>query len=161
MELPLRLHVLPSQCHPLQSQYGASEGRHGRVNSRQPLAESSGNAQHIQLGSLVRPSYSQHLDLLSPMTTSMVAPPIIPTQTLGSSYGPPPVYTRLQERHQIQLQQARRRQRTDVNPLWLYWQQFQTYRKKQDEKDDKSSQKWPQELEDGFLDGKQPRHMAL
>ncbi|ERS99720.1 hypothetical protein HMPREF1624_03084 [Sporothrix schenckii ATCC 58251] len=40
---------------------------------------------------------------------------------------------------------------TDVNPIYLS-PQFQAYRKKQGEKDDKTEQIWPDVLEDAFLD---------
>jgi len=93
----------------------------------------------------------RHPERLSSMPPSILTPPIVPTQSLGSTYGSS-AFTRSQDRHQSQL--LERRKKVDVNPLWLYWQQFQNYRKKQDEKDDKSVQKWPQVLEDAFLDGK-------
>ncbi|CAK7268529.1 hypothetical protein SEPCBS119000_003108 [Sporothrix epigloea] len=40
---------------------------------------------------------------------------------------------------------------TDINPIYLS-PQFQAYRKKQGEKDDKAEQIWPDVLEDAFLD---------
>jgi len=84
------------------------------------------------------------------MRPSILAPPIVPTQSLGPTYGPP-VPGRLQDGHTSrQLERARK---VNANPLWVYWQAFQTYRKKQDEKDDKTEQKWPLVLEDAFLDG--------
>lgn len=86
------------------------------------------------------------------MTPPILTPPVVPTQSLGPTYGAPPPFPRTPDRHQLQLHARRRK--VDINPLWLYWQQFQTYRKKQDEKDDKAGQKWPQVLEDAFLDGK-------
>jgi hypothetical protein len=39
-----------------------------------------------------------------------------------------------------------------MNPIWLS-PQFQNYRMKQAERDDKSDQKWPDLLEEAFLDG--------
>jgi transcriptional enhancer factor len=92
------------------------------------------------------------------MPPSILAPPIVPTQSLGPTYGPQ-LPGGLQDRHASQ--QLERTRKTNANPLWLYWQAFQAYRKKQDEKDDKSEQKWPQVLEDAFLDGTMPRNLAL
>ncbi|KAK0734347.1 hypothetical protein B0T26DRAFT_66251 [Lasiosphaeria miniovina] len=124
MELPVRLY-------------------HGLQPSRQPLQESTGNVQHSHL------SYAQQLELLSSgISPSIPTPPILPTQPLGSTYGPP-VYTRLQQRHQLQLEGRKRR--SSINPIWLS-PEFQAYRKRQADKDDKSDQKWPDVLEDAFLD---------
>jgi hypothetical protein len=39
-----------------------------------------------------------------------------------------------------------------MNPIWLS-PQFQNYRMKQAERDDKSDRKWPDLLEEAFLDG--------
>jgi len=96
------------------------------------------------------------------LTPPILTPPIVPTQSLGLQYRGEKGYGHGHGHQQMQLQHHGhqhayhhvRRRRVDINPLWLYWQQFQTYRKKQDEKDDKQGQKWPQVLEDAFLDGK-------
>jgi len=148
MDFPLRAPVLASQCYSPTVDYHL-ESCYGSIAPRQPLGESTGNAQRGQLGALRR-AYIRRPGPLSSMPPSILTPPIIPTQSLGPTYGPP-VPSRLHDRHQSQQQDRRK---VDVNPLWLYWQQFQTYRKKQDEKDDKSDQKWPQVLEDAFLDGR-------
>jgi hypothetical protein len=51
-----------------------------------------------------------------------------------------------------------RRDRHSINPIYLS-PGFQAYRKKQDENLDKKGQKWPDILEDAFLDGEFPgRH---
>jgi transcriptional enhancer factor len=78
---------------------------------------------------------------------------VLPTQALGLAYGPSS-YGKLQHR-QGQLQQQGRnfKRSSGINPLWLS-PEFQNYRKRQAEKDDKSGQKWPEVLEEAFLDGK-------
>lgn len=75
--------------------------------------------------------------------------PVLRTQSLGPDYGAP-TYTRSQLRHELQLHGRRKQQ--DSNPLMpLLSHNFQSYRKKQA---DKLDQKWPEELEGFFLDGK-------
>ncbi|KAK0731433.1 hypothetical protein B0H67DRAFT_597319 [Lasiosphaeris hirsuta] len=145
------LPILPSQCYSSTSEYETENG-YGHPTSRPPLGESTGNARHSQCGTLIRTSYVQRLDPLSSMATSMPTPLLVPTQALGSTYDSP-VLSRQQDRHQLENRLSRRR-RDDANPLWTYWQQFETYRKKQDEKDNGEGQKkpWPQVLEWGFLD---------
>lgn len=146
MQLQLRVPILPGQCYPPSTDFTVDNYHGGSSGTRQPLQESTGNA---QLSGFGRP-YSRRPTPLAHMSPSIVTPVIVPTQSLGSSYVPQ-VYARQNGHHQLQLHARRRR--PDINPLWLYCQPFQTYRKKQDEKDDKSGQKWPQVLEDAFLDG--------
>ncbi|KAK0657547.1 hypothetical protein B0T16DRAFT_452995 [Cercophora newfieldiana] len=141
MDLPLRVPVLASQCYSPTIEYPL-ESCHDSIGARQPLGESTGNAQRqrarLRAALLGRPYIHRS------MPPSILVPPIVPTQALGSTYGSSTL-GKLQDRHQ-----ERRRSGT-VNPLF-YCQPFQAYRKKQDEKDDKSDQKWPQLLEDAFLD---------
>ncbi|KAK3393771.1 hypothetical protein B0H63DRAFT_407062 [Podospora didyma] len=116
----------------------------GPSSSRQALSESTGNIQHSHI-----PHHYDQLGLLtSRLPPSIPTPPILPTQSLGSVHGSQG-FTRLQQRHQIQLHGRRRR--NGINPIWLS-QEFQAYRKRQTDKDDKSDQKWPDVLEDAFLD---------
>ena len=148
MELSLRLPILPSQCYSPLADY-TLEHNHGHTAARQPLRESTGNAQHDRLGALVRP-YSHRPTPLSTVAQPMPTPLIVPSQALHPAYGSP---ASMKSHRYHQLRSLKRR-RPDVNPFWLYWQQFQTSRKKQGEKDNESGQKWPQVLEDAFLDGK-------
>ncbi|KAK0631799.1 hypothetical protein B0T14DRAFT_468014 [Immersiella caudata] len=150
MDLPLRVPVLASQCYSPTEEYPL-ESCHGSIAPRQPLGESSGNAQRARFHALL--SQRGHPHRPGPplsIPPSILAPPIVPAQSLGPTYGPP-VPGRLQDRHT--LWHPERTRNGNANPLWVYWQAFQTYRRKQDEKDDKSEQKWPQVLEDAFLDG--------
>lgn len=128
----------------------------GRQNSmsgaRQPLQESTGNAQPTHLAGLTTPAYAERLAALASITGTMPAPPILPSQSFGGSYGGPSSL-RLRQRHQLQLQRLHRH---GINPIKLS-PGFQNYRKRQTERDDKSDQKWPDELEDPFLDGKTPK----
>ena len=161
MEHQLQLPILPSQCH--SSSNYVAESSDGHATVRQPLQESAGNAQHGEMQRdldrlLSNQARRAQIDVRrssnhSPITPSILTPPIVPTQALGSTYGPP-VFTRLQEPHESHLQlQQRRRRRADINPLCLY-PGFQNDRRKQDEMDHKPDQKWPQVLEDAFLEGK-------
>jgi len=137
----------PSQCRSRSSSPDFTlEQRHGSSVQRQPLQESSGNAQQ-QYGALVRSSPYHGLDY---HLSAIPSPPILPTQPLSSSYGPPPTHSRLQQRQQMHLQGRRRRH--GINPIWLS-PQFQTYRRKQADRHDRPDQIWPDVLEDAFLDG--------
>ncbi|KAK3695058.1 hypothetical protein B0T22DRAFT_438090 [Podospora appendiculata] len=149
MQLQKRLPVLSSQCYSPMPDY-AVEDSHGLPTSRQPLRESTGNAQH-QLERLARfQAHRLNLDPLLIPSSSMPTPPIVPTQSLGSAYDAPS-YSRLQQRHKIHVQRRRRWGSRGINPISLA-PQFQAYRKKQADKDDKSDQKWPDVLEEAFLD---------
>ena len=95
--------------------------------------------------------YAQHLEALSSIPSSIPAPPILRTQSLGTEYGTAG-FARLQQRHEPH--QHGRRKLPCVNPLMpLLTQSFQNYRKKQADKPD---QKWPVVLERPFLDGNHP-----
>lgn len=153
MESRIRHPVPHSRCYP-SLDYGY-EGRYGGLpNARQPLQESTGNAQHGNLPPS-RPSYTQHLDAFNLVRSSInTPPPIIPTQALPSAYPVPSSsstsYHRIQQCNQFQNHPLRR---PGINPLCLS-RQFQQYRTKQAQKEDKSDQTWPDVLEDAFLDGK-------
>jgi hypothetical protein len=153
MEHQLRLSILPSQCYS-SSDY-MLESSHGNATVRQPLQESSGNAQQGEPDRIM-PSYARRARMKTrqsrshfPMAPSILTPPIVPTQALGSTYGSP-VFTRLQEGHEAYLRQQQNRRM--INPICLY-PGFQNYRRKQDEKV-KKDQIWPRLFEDAFLDGK-------
>ncbi|KAH8883886.1 hypothetical protein GQ53DRAFT_811274 [Thozetella sp. PMI_491] len=167
MELPFRLPVLPSQCSSPSSsraptpqhsyhQVESTTARHGHGIpngvGRQPLQESTGNAQHNIFAAL-RSSYAPRLDALSSLssavTSSMAAvsntiptPPVVPTQALGSSYA----MSLQHQRNRPQL--AQRRRKRGINPICLS-PQYQNYRNRQQNKED---QKWPDSLEEPFLD---------
>jgi transcriptional enhancer factor len=96
--------------------------------------------------------YAQHLEALSSIPSSMgpLMTPVLRTQSLGPDYSAPPAYTRSQQRHELHVHGRRRDQGS--NPLMpLLSNNFQSYRKKQAGKPD---QKWPEEVEGFFLDGK-------
>ena len=158
MEMSVRPTTLASQCYPPSSSDFIPDHRHVLSAPRPPLRESTGNAQyHLQqqyeeqqrlqqqqqLGALVRSTFAQH-------RLSIPSPPIIPTQSLSSGYGPPELLRLQQRQHQMQLQRSQR----GINPIYLS-PQFLSYRKKQanKSKEEKSDQKWPDVLEDAFLDG--------
>ncbi|KAK1755001.1 hypothetical protein QBC47DRAFT_301214 [Echria macrotheca] len=126
--------------------------------ARQPLGESTGNAQHHYYHQRRGQQHHQTGDTLmttpTPPAPSILTPlPILPTQSsLVESFSKGPTPERY-DGGQLQLHARRKRAAAeDVNPLWLYWTEFQNYRKKQDEKDDKTQQKWPLVLENAFLD---------
>lgn len=152
MELPRP--VLPSQRYPSASDYPSYEKTRGVASTRQPLGESSGNAQHHNLGAALT-LCSQGMSALSPLPPAIPAPPIVPTQAISSAYGTS-ANLRLR-RQQLQMQ---RQKRQSINPIYLS-PQFHTYRKKQAEKDDKTSQVWPDVLEDAFLDGMSPARVVV
>jgi len=147
MKLPLRLPVLPSQCFSPVTDYDL-DGRHGSSASRQPLEEATGNAQHNHLRAMVRASsYGQRAESVYSIPPSMPTPPFFPGQSLDFNYGVSQ-YSRLQQQQHAQSG----RMGLGRNPFWLS-PQFQGYRKRQAERDDKSGQKWPEMLEEAFLDG--------
>lgn len=163
-----------------------------RVGGREPLQESTGNVQHHHhypygqraLPSLSAASSASCTPVLSHSLSAIPAPPILPTQTLGSTgVVVPSSSTASQQdqhqqhhhqgavgggsaalaaaaaaaaasgtsalrlrRHQLSLQ---RQSRHSKNPIYLS-PEFCQYRVKQKDKDE---QKWPDILEDAFLDG--------
>lgn len=180
MELPFRLPVLPSQCssspsptqaptpqdsyhHPHSHSHGhhhhrvdgtvasSTAAHHGHSLSsrvaRQPLQESTGNAQHNNIFAALRSPYAPRLDALSSLSSAMPAaiptPPVVPTQALGSSYAMSLQHQR--NRHHLAPRQKKQR----INPICQSIQ-YQNYRNRQQNKED---QKWPNALEEPFLDG--------
>ncbi|KAK1830001.1 regulatory protein abaA [Podospora conica] len=138
MEHQLRLPILPSQCYSSSSDYmlESSHGNHGEQLGRIP------------------PGYARRSRNHSPITPSILTPPIVPTQALGSTYRSP-LFTRVQERHESHLhlrQQQSRGRAASVNPIALY-PGFSKYRERQNQKepDANKGQKWPELLEDAFL----------
>lgn len=170
-----------------------------RVGGREPLQESTGNVQHHHpshypygqraLPSLSAASSASCTPVLSHTLSAIPPPPILPTQTLGSTgVVVPSSSTASQQqqqdpqhhhpgsgngvigggsaalaaaaaaaaasgtsalrlrRHQLNLQ---RQSRHSKNPIYLS-PEFCQYRVKQKDKDE---QKWPDILEDAFLDG--------
>lgn len=167
-----------------------------RVGGREPLQESTGNVQHHSqhhypygqraLPSLSAASSASCTPILSHTLSTIPTPPILPTQTLGSTGVLPSSSTASQHqrqhqhqggngggdgsaalaaaaaaaaanaaagtsalrlrRHQLSLQ---RQSRHSKNPIYLS-PEFCQYRVKQKDKDE---QKWPDILEDAFLDG--------
>ncbi len=169
MKLPFRLPVLPSQCtsptsgsdhgqqHTIDVRHGHDLSSSAGGEGRQPLQESTGNAQYNIFAAL-RSSYPQRVDGLASLSSSIPhgipAPPMVPTlptQALGSTRYESAYAMSLQhQRSRLQLNQRRRRRA--INPISLS-PQYQNYRKRQKDKED---QKWPDTLEDAFLDGKTP-----
>jgi len=151
MEIPVRLPVLPSQCYSPTADYGL-ERHHGVSGSRPPLRESTGNAQQSQMA-----WYAERMRQigsvgsggggLAPTTSSIPTPPIVPTQSLTSKYGASSYPGPPQRQHSFGYS---RRRMYGENPLMLT-QAFQNYRKKQA---DKPEQKWPDVLEEAFVDGR-------
>ena len=134
--------VLPSQRYSPSRAY-SYDARHEVSSIRQPLRESTGNAQHQSLGSL--DLCSQGLTGIPTLPSSIPTPPIVPTQSLGSPYGSAASGLRLR-RQQLRVQ---KRSRRGVNPIYLS-PEFKQYRLRQAEKD---AQIWPDVLEEAFLDG--------
>ena len=190
VSLDVHRQVLPSQRHspsphPSMPEYGhdnaghaapyddttsSVRGQYGSVggNTREPLQESTGNAQHqYPHGQRPLPSLSSTASCspalnntlssssLGPLAPSQAAiPPILPTQTLGSSHhggsaaaavaGTSALRLR---RHHLSMQRQSRH--SLKNPIYLS-NEFCQYRMKQK---DKEKQVWPDVLEDAFLDG--------
>lgn len=149
---------------------------------RQPLQESTGNAQHHhpQLPSIPLSSHHHHYPhgqypLPSTNTTrsctpTILTPPILPTQTLGSNVHHIPgsgaasssssaaaaaaaasSSLRLRRyQHELLRQQKRSHRNRNLNPIYEK-PQFQAYR---DKHKDRNANVWQDELEHPFLDGK-------
>ncbi|KAJ9151744.1 Regulatory protein abaA [Pleurostoma richardsiae] len=145
MELPRS--VLPSQRFSPPPDYPYDQSHHDLSSSRQPLTESDGNGQqqhhhHQNVGPLTLCSQASSLTSASPSLRSIPTPPIVPTQSVGSPYNTTGL--RLRRQHS----QLQKRSKYGVNPIYLS-PEFKQYRERQA---DKSDQKWPDLLEDAFLD---------
>ncbi|KUI58666.1 Regulatory protein abaA [Cytospora mali] len=136
-------------------------------NAREPLQESTGNAQHqYPHGQRPLPSLSSTTScspaLSSTLSSSSLGPlapipapipPILPTQSLGSTHhgggsgaaGAGTSALRLRRHH---LSMQRQSRHSLKNPIYLS-NEFCQYRMKQK---DKEKQVWPDVLEDAFLD---------
>ncbi|EEY17661.1 conserved hypothetical protein [Verticillium alfalfae VaMs.102] len=152
--------------HPGSNTNTSSHGGHGRRPqhslSRQPLRDTTGNAQHITngLGSLSQtaaPSSCRPvptLGLFSPSLPPSIPTPVVPSQA-GSIFrnggmgmgGMAGMGMKTRAEH---LRLARR-SRQDINPIY-FTPEFRPYRDKQDQKDPNEKQIWPRVLEDAFLD---------
>ncbi|KAF6820729.1 transcription factor [Colletotrichum sojae] len=135
--------VLPSQRYSPSPVY-SYDSRRGTPTGRQPLRESTGNAQSgSHLGSLASSCRNSPLGLFSPGLTNIPTPPIVPSQA-GAAYRSSSSLRRTDALHL-------RRGRPDINPIY-YAPEFRPYRDKQDQKDPNEKQIWPRVLEDAFLD---------
>lgn len=173
-----------------------------RAGGREPLQESTGNVQHHQhhypygqraLPSLSSASSASCTPVLSHALSAIPAPPILPTQALGSTGVVVPSSSAASQQQQQQDQQHQggvvgggsaalaaaaaaaaasgtsalrlrrhqlnlhRQSRHSKNPIYLS-PEFCQYRVKQKDKDE---QKWPDILEDAFLDGISFPHLLL
>ncbi|CRK21097.1 hypothetical protein BN1708_003434 [Verticillium longisporum] len=152
--------------HPGSNTNTSSHGSHGRRPqhslSRQPLRDTTGNAQHITngLGSLSQAAAASScrqvptLGLFSPSLPPSIPTPVVPSQA-GSIFrnggmgmaGMAGMGMKTRAEH---LRLARR-SRQDINPIY-FTPEFRPYRDKQDQKDPNEKQIWPRVLEDAFLD---------
>ena len=154
MDLQSRLPLISTQSYPT-PEYGLDH-HHEHRPTREPLRESTGNQQHAHLAALTRfTGFQQHPEAHSTIHPPMPTPPILPTQSLVSPYASVGI-----PRPQRQPSLQGRRKPFSINPLLLA-PEFQPYRKRQAEKDDKSEQKWPEVLEKAFLDGEVPLAPAI
>ena len=120
-------------------------------STRQPLGESTGNVQAHNLAAL---ALCQQGSLsLSPPVHSIPTPPILPTQTLPSTYG-----TSFRSGRSLQRDASLRDSpmgypRGSRNPIYAH-KNFADYRNKVMQKElEKEEPVWPLWLEDAFLDG--------
>lgn len=139
--------------------YESSRSGNSTVTAgRLPLGELTGNVQSPPPGSTALGYPPLCSEPALPMSMQLpglpiLAPPVLPTQSLGSNNFPSAmggVWARRQQRSQRPQKE---------NPFYLH-PNFQTYRNKQTENKDKEGQKWPEFLEDFFLDGVFS-HMAM
>ncbi|KAI0392762.1 hypothetical protein F5Y17DRAFT_477272 [Xylariaceae sp. FL0594] len=147
MQLPRS--VLPSQRYSPASDYTYDENNHHEAVSatRQPLNESTGNIQPQGLTTALWCNQSS----LSPPIHS-IPTPILPTQTLASSYGTSlrgeGHFYRNVHFHDLAMGGQRGRR----NPIYQH-KNFADYRNKVMQKElDKEQTVWPDWLEDAFLD---------
>lgn len=132
--------------------------------SRQPLRDTTGNAQHF--GGLVSSASTSSLPtvasqsscrqapslgLFSPSLPPSIPTPVVPSQA-GAIYRGGMGGMRSRSDHLT----FTRRSRHDINPIY-FASEFRPYRDKQDQKDPNEKQIWPRVLEDAFLDCKSAR----
>lgn len=135
-----RRHILPSDYTlqlPLDSPSGLSR-------ARQPLSDSAGNTQPHMLASvgLYHDSKGHQPRAERPMYSI----PTLPSQPHRQSVGQTLEYRRQNTRRQRQL-------RFNRNPI-VESSQYQAYRSRHNREGSDEDKKWPEVLEDAFLDGK-------
>jgi transcriptional enhancer factor len=149
MQLPRS--VLPSQRYSPASDYTYENHHEGVSATRQPLSESTGN---IQPHSLTTALWCSQLSLSPPIHS--IPTPILPTQTLASSYGTSLRGERPLHRNVSLHELPMCNQRARKNPIYHH-KNFADYRNKVMQKElDKEQTVWPDWLEDAFLDGVYP-----
>lgn len=128
-------------------------GPHNEVipSTRRPLGESSGNVQAHSLAAL---ALCQQSPLsISPPLHSIPTPPILPTQTLPSTYGTSLRGDSRSFQRDGTLRESSVGYNGYCNPFYTF-PHFSGYRGKVMAKEhDHEHPKWPEELENAFLDG--------
>ncbi|ETS74782.1 hypothetical protein PFICI_13266 [Pestalotiopsis fici W106-1] len=157
MQLPLRGHP-PPRCSP-EGDYSYDHTHHEVLqNTRRPLAESTGNAQAHKTESLSL-CQTSHLSL-SPILHPMPTPPILPTQSIASTYGTSFRTNRTLQRNVSLRESPMAHSSQGRNPIYNR-KFFADYRAKVEQKSaEKEEPKWPMCLEDSFLDGETPDPVA-
>lgn len=126
---------------------------------RKPLGKSTGNLQSSSIGSLslCRSSHPS----LSPSVHSIPTSPVLPTQSMTSTYD-----DRLQN-HRLFSREVSLRESSIAylpggrNPIYS-WKHFSDYRAKVLQKEHENEEpKWPVHLEDAFLDGTSPNQTRI
>ncbi|KAK6074755.1 transcription factor [Seiridium cupressi] len=148
MQLPRR-GLLP-QGYSSEGDYDYDHHHEEIQTTRRPLGESTGNAQPHNLGPVAL-CHSSHLTLSPPLHT-IPTPPILPTQSIASTYG-----TSFRNHRSLHGDAALREPsmahpRGGRNPIYS-WKHFADYRAKVTQKESENEEpKWPLYLEDAFLD---------
>ncbi|KAI1324830.1 hypothetical protein F5Y16DRAFT_402094 [Xylariaceae sp. FL0255] len=151
--------IVPSQRYSPASDYAYETHLDGlSSSSRQPLGESTGNVQPHNLATNNALCYNQ-LSLSPTPIHSIPTPPIVPTQSLTSTYGTSLRGERSLYRN-VSLQESpignllSQQITGPKNPIY-YHRSFADYRKKVEQKErDHDKPVWPDWLEEAFLDGK-------
>lgn len=144
--------VLPSQTYsPVDGAYAIDNHNEGIPSTRQPLGESTGNAQTHSLSAATLCQQGS-LPLSSPVN-SIPAPSILPTQTLPSTYGTSIRNGDPYQQHGLLPESQMAYTMGSKNPIYSY-KNFSEYRNKVMVKEaDKENPTWPLWLENAFLDG--------
>jgi transcriptional enhancer factor len=157
MQLPLRGHP-PTRYSP-EGDYSYDHLNELLQESRRPLAESTGNAQAHKPGPLSL-CQTSHLSL-SPPLHPIPTPPILPTQSIASTYGTSFRTHRTLQRDVSLRESPMAHSSRGRNPIYSK-KFFADYRAKVEQKSaEKEEPKWPMCLEDSFLDGKNPHIHSL
>lgn len=146
--------VLPSQRFSPADEDDYPYDTHSEVisSTRQPLGESTGNVQAHSLAALALCQQQNSLSL-SPPIHSIPTPPILPTQTLPSTYGTSYRSGRSFQRDVSLREPPMGYPRGSKNPIYAH-KHFADYRNKVMQKElEKEEPIWPLWLEDAFLDG--------